>query len=108
MKSKGLRVKYNKEGNDVVEEYHSHMEFAKHYNVSVPTVKYIIDGTSKFKFFPEGVVFEDAEIPLQKEDKVKIKEVSKYYWICPYCQKKMLLGSKINHLNSKKHRDLNK
>lgn len=83
-------------GKEVKETYSSLLECAKHYNISIQTLRSIIAGHSRLKNrLPENAIFELK--PLHS-DKIE------HLWHCDLCDTDIKPTSKSNHLLSLKHR----
>jgi hypothetical protein len=84
----------------ITEEYSSLFECAKHYNMSVSSLKRIISGLhTKVKLFPCEI---DYKFDLTEPDINSKTDFSKYH--CDLCNIDIKAGSKSNHLLSIKHR----
>lgn len=101
----GVKLSYfDKLKNQMIqEEYSSLYECAKHYQVSVPSLKKIIEGKNKrVKLFKDDTDFQIQFIdPIPKVHKFTEK---KTIWHCDLCDLDFKVGSKANHLLSIKHR----
>lgn len=102
MKRIGIKLKYELDGKEVVEEYGSLYDCAKHYQVCVPVLRTVIDGLSKKSIFPNGTVITLDHDPPKRPSKQKTIEDDTFY--CEICQFKMRNSSKLNHLISHRHR----
>lgn len=99
----GIKIIYQVNGNECVEEFFSLFSCAKKFKMNVPTLKKLVEGSTKEstkKKLPEGYKIEIFEVI----DHVKPHETKVTgSWHCDVCNVDILSGSKTNHLYSAKH-----
>lgn len=100
MKSLGIRIKYKDAGGkNIMEEYDSLNECSIKYDVSIPTLRKVIEGKGKDvtkNMFPLNSMFEIVGTPIKKPRELKYK--------CETCNIEVIASSKYNHLRSHRHK----
>lgn len=101
----GIRVTYQKETEEVTEEFQSIFQCACHFQIGYNGLKKIIQQQpilSRGKFPTKGLKIELFKHK-KKENSTQRNLIATTKWMCPECQIEIQYGSKTIHLHSKKH-----